>query len=65
MNTNKSRLRPVVLAIALRFLVGTAHSQGPPGIGGVGDDVNDEAPLSSLVVLGLAAGAVFGVRKLK
>lgn len=57
--------KSIVLVLALLFITSTGYSQfGVPGSGG-GDDIQDEAPISSLVLLGLAAGAVFGVRKLK
>ena len=36
-----------------------------PGSGGGNSGVNDEAPISSLVVVGLIAGAVYGYKKLK
>lgn len=38
---------------------------GIPGGGGGTDDVNDQAPISSLVILGMLAGAVYGAKKLK
>jgi len=36
----------------------------PPGIG-FDDDVNDEVPISGFVMLGIVAGAVYGIRKIK
>jgi hypothetical protein len=57
--------KSIFLVIALIFITSTGYSQIPvPGTGG-GPDIEDEAPISSLVLLGLAAGAVFGVKKLK
>jgi len=43
------------------------YAQGVPGgtLPNNNDDVNDEAPISSLVVLGLIAGTAFGIKKLK
>ena len=35
-----------------------------PGIG-FDDDVNDEVPISGFVMLGIFAGAVYGIRKIK
>lgn len=65
MKNIKQKSKTLILVIALCFTVSIGYSQiGIPG-GGGNDDVGDEAPISSLVLLGLAAGAVFGVKKLK
>lgn len=60
--------KKMIIVLSLLFVTSVGYSQlgvpGSPG-GGGGEDVQDEAPISSLVVLGLAAGAVFGIRKLK
>lgn len=67
MKNIKQKTKTLMLVIALCLTVSTAYPQiGIPGSGGGGiDDVNDEAPISSLVLLGLAAGAVFGIKKVK
>jgi hypothetical protein len=61
----KNYLKTIFLALALILSVSVAYSQGGIPLPDAGDDVNDEAPVSSLVVLGLVAGAVYGVKKLK
>lgn len=59
--------KSVGLMLAFFFITCFGFSQVPGGGGlpGGTDDVPDEAPISSLVVLGLVAGAVYGVKKLK
>ena len=40
---------------------------GPPDPGddaGFGDDVNDEIPINSFILLSLVAGGIYGVRKI-
>lgn len=53
----------IFFAFAFFLMISIGYSQ--PQVPGGGDDVQDEAPISSLVVLGLVAGTVFGVKKLK
>jgi len=38
----------------------------PPPPGGIGfdDNVNDEIPISGLVIVGLVIGSIFGIRKI-
>jgi hypothetical protein len=55
--------KSIVLLIAILFVTTIGYSQ--IGLPNNADDVNDQAPISSLVVLGLVAGAVYGVKKLK
>ena len=58
--------KSIVLVIAIFLITCVGYSQVPGGgLPSGDDDVNDQAPISSLVVLGLVAGAVFGVKKLK
>jgi hypothetical protein len=57
--------KSIVLVIAIFLVTAVGYSQGPPDFPAGTDDTNDQAPISSLVVLGLVAGAVFGVKKLK
>ena len=59
----KNNLKSIVLALALILSVSIAYSQ--VSFPDNSDDVNDEAPISSLVILGLVAGAVYGVKKLR
>ena len=58
----------------VKILVGTlllmlcsvsSYAQLPPGFGGDDNNVDDTAPISSLVVLGLIAGAIYGIKKMK
>lgn len=59
---------PKSILIALALFLFTSVSYSQPGLPGAGDDgtgQNDEAPISSLVILGLVAGAAFGIKKLK
>jgi len=59
--------KSVVFIILLFFMTIVGYAQGVPGgtLPNNNDDVNDEAPISSLVVLGLIAGTAFGIKKLK
>lgn len=57
--------KSILIAFALFLFTSVSYSQ--PGLPGAGDGTgqNDEAPISSLVILGLVAGAAFGIKKLK
>ncbi len=57
----------IIAIIALLFITGVGYSQAIPipNSGGGNDDVQDEAPISSLVALGLIVGTAFGIKKLK
>lgn len=60
MNCNQKILKSV-FTITLLLVLSVTYAQ--PGFY---DDVNDEAaPISSLVVVGLIAGAAYGYKKLK
>ena len=68
-NFNKLMKR-LLLIVVLLFAVKTANSQcgtcPPPPTGiGFNDNVNDEVPISGFVALGLAIGAIYGIRKVK
>ena len=55
----------IIGTFLLMFCSVRTFAQGfPPDFPG-GDNVNDQAPISSLVALGLIAGAVYGIRKMK
>lgn len=57
--------KTLLLIIAFFFTFSFGYSQiGIPG-GSGNDDVGDEAPISSLVLLGMVAGAIVGLKKLK
>jgi hypothetical protein len=62
MKTGKQKIKQVVLAIGLMLITTTSFAQLP----GFDDSQNDSqpAPISSLVALGLIAGAVYGIRKM-
>lgn len=65
MKNKKQKTSTLLLLLVLCLTVNVAYPQiGIPG-GGGNDDVGDEAPISSLILLGLTAGAVFGVKTLK
>ena len=63
-------MKRFLLIAILFFAINTVNSQCnscPPPPGGIGfdDDVNDEVPISGFVALGLAIGAIYGIRKVK
>ena len=66
-------MKRLLIITVLFFAINTASSQcgscppPPTGGGGIGfnDDVNDEVPISGFVALGLAIGAIYGIRKVK
>mgnify|MGYP006427123441 CR=1 FL=1 len=65
-------MKRLFIITVLFFAINTANSQcstcpPPPSGGGIGfdDDVNDEVPISGFVALGLAIGAIYGIRKVK
>lgn len=65
MKNIKQKTTTLMLVLALCLTVSIAYPQiGIPGGGGI-DNVGDEAPIASLVLLGLAAGAVFGIKTLR
>lgn len=64
--------KPYFVLIFFLFLliqtnVDAQCSTCPPPPGGIGfdDDVNDEVPISGFVMIGIFAGAVYGIRKIK
>ncbi|RRO13328.1 hypothetical protein [Flavobacteriaceae bacterium 14752] len=61
-NTSKT-FKTFVLLISFFMFTSESFAQIP----GFPDDVNDEpaAPINSLVIMGLIAGAIYGVKKLK
>mgnify|MGYP006447335209 FL=1 len=59
----KNRKVKIILGtFLLMFCSVSSYAQFPPTFPG-GDNVNDQAPISSLIALGLIAGAVYGIRK--
>ena len=57
----------ILLLIFFLFFGIGATAQGPslPGTGDGNNDIQDEAPISSLLIVGLIAGAAYGYKKLK
>ncbi len=62
-NTSKT-FKTFVLLISFFMFTSVSFAQVIPGFP---DDVNDEpaAPITSLLIVGLIAGAAYGVKKLK
>jgi hypothetical protein len=64
MRNTKKNIQKVFLLIGLLLITSTGFAQLPPGFD---DSQNDSqpAPISSIVALGLVAGAVYGVKKMR
>jgi hypothetical protein len=63
MKTGRQKIKKAILVLSLLMITSTGFAQLP----GFDDGVDDTtpAPISSLVALGLIAGAVYGIRKMK
>ncbi len=63
MNKTKKQMRKAILLIGLLLVSSTSFAQLP----GFDDSQNDSqpAPISSIVALGLLAGAAYGVKKMR
>ena len=63
MRNTKKNIQKTFLVMGLLLITSTGFAQLP----GFDDSQNDSqpAPISSIVALGLIAGAVYGVRKMK
>jgi len=63
MRNTKKNIQKAFLLIGLLLITSTGFAQLP----GFDDSQNDSqpAPISSIVALGLVAGAVYGVRKIR
>ena len=63
MNKTKKQMRKAILLIGLLLVSSTSFAQLP----GFDDSQNDSqpAPISSIVALGLVAGAAYGVKKMR
>ena len=60
------KVKIIVGTVFLMLCSLSVFAQGPPSFFDNGTpNVNDQAPISSLIALGLIAGAVYGIRKLK
>ena len=59
------KIKMLLLMFFLFLGIGATAQITLPGSGDGNTDINDEAPISSLVVVGLIAGAVYGYKKLK
>ena len=61
----KNRKVEIIIGTLLLMLCSvSSYAQFPPPFPG-GDNVSDQAPISSLVALGLIAGAIYGYKKIK
>ena len=61
----KNRKVKIILGTFLLMLCSVSgYAQLPPPFPG-GDNVDDQAPISSLIALGLIAGAAYGIKKMK
>ena len=62
----KNRKVKIIIGTLLLMLCSfSSYAQLPPGFGGNDNNVDDTAPISSLITLGLIAGAVYGIKKMK
>lgn len=63
MKTGRQKIKKVILVLSLLMITSTGFAQLP----GFDDTVDDTtpAPISSIVVIGLIAGAIYGVRKIR
>ena len=63
MKNIKNRLQQIILVVSFLLITSASFAQLP----GFDDSQNDSqpAPISSIVALGLIAGAVYGVKKMK
>ena len=63
MKSIKNRTQKIILVISFLLITSSGFAQLP----GFNDDVNDSnpAPISSIVALGLIAGAVYGIKKMR
>jgi len=63
MKKNKNSIQQFILVVSFLFLTTASFAQLP----GFDDSQNDSqpAPISSIVALGLIAGAAYGIKKMK
>ena len=62
----KNRKVEIIIGTFLLMLCSvSSYAQLPPSFGGSNNNVEDQAPISSLVALGLIAGAAYGIRKMR
>ena len=59
------KIEIIIVTFLLILCSSTMFAQLPPEFNGGNNNVEDTAPISSLVALGLIAGAVYGIRKMK
>ena len=63
------KIKKAIIIVGMFLLmlcsVNTFAQSFPPGFGGGDNNVEDTAPISSLIALGLIAGAVYGIKKMK
>ena len=62
----KNRKVKIIIGTFLLMLCSfSVFAQTPPIFNGGDNNINDQAPISSLVALGLIAGAAYGIKKMK
>ena len=62
----KNRKVNIIVGTFLLMLCSvSSYAQLPPTFNGGDNNINDQAPISSLIALGLIAGAAYGIKKLK
>ncbi len=63
MKNTKNKIQHIILVMSFLLITSVSFAQLP----GFDDSQNDSqpAPISSIVALGLIAGAVYGVKKMK
>jgi len=60
------KIKLIIGALLLMLSSVNSFAQGPPGFGGEDPtNVEDTTPISSLVALGVIAGAAYGIRKMR
>ena len=68
MDTTKNKLQRYILIFSLLFITTAGFSQQLDDLPGFDKGQNDSgtaAPISSLVALGLIAGAAYGIKKMR
>ena len=62
----KNRKLEIIIGTFLLMLCSvSSYAQLPPTFNGGDNNIEDQAPISSLVALGLIAGAAYGIKKMR
>ena len=62
---NNFSFKLIFIALLLSTSLSYSQLDGMGGPGGFDDNVNDEAPITSLLIVGLIAGSIYGIKKIK